>query len=67
MEGNYFYYFISILLLILKLILIIVSQLWIVMEYLEAGSLLDLMGEIVPSILDEESISYVMRELLIVR
>jgi serine/threonine protein kinase len=41
------------------------SQLWIVMEYLEAGSLLDLMNEI-PSTLDEPTIAYVMKELLIV-
>lgn len=41
------------------------SQLWIVMEYLQAGSLLDLMNEI-PSPLDEQTIAYVMKELLIV-
>lgn len=35
------------------------------MEYLEAGSLLDLMNEI-PSPLDEQTIAYVMKELLIV-
>jgi serine/threonine protein kinase len=35
------------------------------MEYLEAGSLLDLMSEL-PSTLDEPTIAYVMKELLIV-
>ena len=35
------------------------------MEYLEAGSLLDLMSEL-PSPLDEPTIAYVMKELLIV-
>jgi serine/threonine-protein kinase 24/25/MST4 len=38
------------------------SQLWIVMEYLEGGSLSDLLADSGP--LDEASIAYVMRELL---
>jgi serine/threonine-protein kinase 24/25/MST4 len=38
------------------------SQLWIVMEYLEGGSLSDLLAHSGP--LDEPTIAYVMRELL---
>lgn len=38
-------------------------NLWIVMEYLEAGSLAELMKEFGP--LDEQSIKYVVRELLL--
>ena len=40
------------------------SQLWIVMEYLEAGSLADILLDEGP--LDVESVAYVMRELLMV-
>lgn len=46
------------------LLLTTCSQLWIVMEYLEAGSLSDMLLDNGP--LDIESIAYVMRELLVV-
>ena len=39
------------------------SSLWIVMEYLEAGSLADLIKESGP--LDEESIAYILKEVLL--
>lgn len=41
------------------------ASLWIVMEYLEAGSLADMVKEIGP--LDETMIAYVMKELVLVR
>lgn len=40
------------------------SSLWIIMEYLEAGSLADMIKEGGP--LDEQSIAYIMKELLMV-
>jgi serine/threonine protein kinase len=43
---------------------IIGMNLWIIMEFLEAGSLSDILKESGP--LDEASIAYVMRELLMV-